>query len=126
MKMSLPLALIVEDEVDLADIFSAALKAAGFATETITDGEVALSRLRTVEPQIVVLDLHLPSVNGLQILEYIRGNQGLEDTHIIIVSADAALAQNLEADLVLLKPISFGQLRDLTKRILKSLDTANG
>jgi DNA-binding response OmpR family regulator len=120
--MNLPLALIIEDEVDLADIFTAALEAAGFATETITDGEVALSRLQEIEPQIVVLDLHLPSIDGLQILEYIRGNQRLEDTHIIIASADAALAQTLEADLVLLKPISFGQLRDLTKRVLKSLN----
>jgi DNA-binding response OmpR family regulator len=124
--MSLPLALIIEDEVDLADIFTAALEAAGFATETITDGEIALSRLRATEPQVVVLDLHLPSVDGLQILEYIRGDQRLENTHIIIASADAALAQTLEADLVLLKPISFGQLRDLTKRILKSLNAPNG
>jgi len=120
--MSPPLALIVEDEVDLADIFSSALEAAGFATETITDGNIALSRLKAIRPQIVVLALHLPSVDGLQILEYIRTDQRLEDTHIIIASADAALAQTLEADLVLLKPISFGQLRDLTKRILKSLN----
>lgn len=123
--MSLPLALIIEDEVDLADIFTAALEAAGFATETITDGEIALSRLQEIEPQIVVLDLHLPSVDGLQILEHIREDQRLENTHIIIASADAALAQTLEADLVLLKPISFGQLRDLTKRILKSLNAPN-
>lgn len=119
--MRLPLALIIEDEIDLADIFSAALEAAGFTTETITDGDIALARLQEIEPQVVILDLHLPGTDGMQILAYLRTEARLEKTHVIIASADAALAQTLEADLVLLKPISFGQLRDLTRRIHNSL-----
>ena len=114
-----PLAIIIEDEIDLADIFTSALQAAGVETETITDGEAALARLAEIVPDVVVLDLHLPGVDGTQIFEYIRSETRFDGTRVIIASADAGLAQTLDADLVLLKPISFSQLRDLTRRFLK-------
>jgi DNA-binding response OmpR family regulator len=67
----------------------------------------------------MILDIHLPKVSGKDILLYIRSNERLEDMRVIIVSADAALAESLrgEADLVLTKPISFHQLRELSARL---------
>ena len=108
-----PLALIIEDEVDLADIFTSALQAAGLETETITDGEAALARLADIVPDVVVLDLHLPGVDGTQIFNYIRSAARFDETRVIIASADAGLAQTLDADLVLLKPITFFFIRSL-------------
>jgi DNA-binding response OmpR family regulator len=117
------LALIVEDEPDLAHIFAEALKMAGFVTEVVTDGKRALARLKEIVPHVVVLDLHLPGVDGETILRHIREEPGLAGTRIMIASADAVMADALDfaADLVLLKPVGFSQLRDLAERMLMDI-----
>jgi len=118
--MNRHLALIVEDEPDLAEIFAEALAEAGFTTEVIARGDKALARLAETVPGIVLLDMHLPGVSGDKILRYIRTDPRLAGTRIVIASADDALAQTLEADadLTLLKPVGFIQLRDLAQRFL--------
>jgi len=116
------LALVVEDDEDLSVIFSEALRAAGFKTKIAQAGDVALEMLAETIPGVVVLDLHLPRVAGMDILHEIRADERLADTRVIVATAHPRMAENLrdEADLVLLKPISFSQLRDLAAL----LDTA--
>lgn len=113
------LAMIIEDNEDLAIIFGEALSAAGFETAIIEDGQRAMEDLETSVPSIVILDLHLPHVSGERLLRRIRTDPRFEDTRVIIATADPRMADMLkdEADLVLLKPISFGQLRDLAARL---------
>ena len=117
--MTNPLALIIEDDHKLATIFAQALRIAKFEPEIIQDGNTALARLAVTIPVVVVLDLHLPYVSGLEILRQIRADERLNQTHVILATADALMADSLrqEADLVLLKPISFSQLRDLAARL---------
>ncbi|MBN1979176.1 MAG: response regulator [Anaerolineae bacterium] len=112
-------ALIVEDETDLAIIFSKALQEAGFETQIVRAGDTALMWLSSTTPQIVVLDLHLPRVSGKEVLEQIRADERLTETKVIIATADPRMAETLQdqADLVLLKPIGFSQLRDLASRL---------
>lgn len=112
-------ALIIEDEEDLATIFSEALKAGGFQTEVIYDGYLAQERLKEVCPDVVVLDLNLPHVDGNQLLIQIRDDARLEKTRVLVATADAGMAEMLdrEADLILLKPISFIQLRMMAERM---------
>jgi DNA-binding response OmpR family regulator len=114
-----PLALIVEDDPDAAAIFSEALKAAEFEVEIIDAGDKALERLAVTTPAVVVLDMHLPHVAGPDVLKQIRANPRLEETQVIIATADPSTADTLQEEvaLVLLKPISFTQLRDLAKRL---------
>jgi DNA-binding response OmpR family regulator len=113
------LALIIEDDADLAIIFSEALKAVQYETEIIRDGNAALARLAVTTPNLVVLDLHLPYVAGTDILRQIRSDDRLTGTFVIVATVDARMAEALheEADLVLVKPVSFGQLRDLAARL---------
>jgi len=117
--MNKKFALIIEDEPDLATIFSEALKAADFETEIIKDGKLAAQRLADVMPDVVVLDLHLPHVSGRELLRQIREDERLAKTRVLIATADASMAEMLqnEADLVLLKPISFVQLRIMAERL---------
>ena len=114
-----PIALIIEDDEDLSVIFSEALNAAGFQTETIRNGQLALDRLRIVTPEVVSLDMHLPGVSGLDILKFIRSEKRLALTNVVVTTADAVMAEHVRdtADFVLIKPITFGQLRDLTARL---------
>ena len=120
--MTKPLALIIEDDEKLADIFSLGLQGIGFETEVARDGMAALTRLETIVPLMVMLDLHLPGISGQEILKQIRANNRLSDTRVVLATADALMAESLrnEADLVLLKPISITQLRSLAKRLMAS------
>lgn len=117
--MSKYLALIIEDDVDLAEIFGQALAAAGFNTEIIRDGLAAQKRIKQVVPAVITLDMHIPHVAGDRLLQQIRADDRLENTRVVITTADANMGENARgiADLVLVKPISFSQLRDLSARL---------
>ncbi|MFZ6029797.1 MAG: response regulator [Chloroflexota bacterium] len=115
-----PLALIIEDNDDQNIVFTTALERAGYQAESFLDGSLAQERLASVIPEMVILDLHIPGVNGNTILRNIRSDHRFRNTRVILVTADAALASALQpqADLVLLKPISFTQLMQLSERYL--------
>ncbi len=113
------LGIVVEDDEDLASIFTEALENADYHVETIRDGLSAQRRLFQIEPQIVVLDMHIPIISGADILKQIRSEERLKNTVIVIATADARLGEAYTdiADFVLIKPITFTQLRDLTARL---------
>ena len=114
-KQSKPLAFIIEDEDQLADIFTQAMKLADFETQTIADGQKAIEALKNSIPAIVILDIYLPGVSGDKVLAYIRNESRLRSVIVVLTTFDSLLADNLreQSDYVLLKPVSFGQLRDL-------------
>lgn len=118
-----PLAMIVEDDSSLMDIFDRALQEAGYETVVIGDGREAMAQLAVISPQLVVLDLQLPSVSGGDVLRYIRGTEHLKGTRVILATANSQWADMLrgQADWVFDKPISFRQLRDLAARLRPSL-----
>lgn len=117
--MSKPLALIVEDEPDVGNVFFLAMEEAGFQTKLINSGEVALAWLATTVPDVVVLDLRLPHISGVEILYYIRADPRLVGTRVIVITAypKSGVFLQKRADLVLIKPISFAQLRDLAMQL---------
>ncbi len=117
-----PLALVIEDDDKLSLIFTEALRQAGFKTRVINDGSEALTILSTCQPALIMVDLHLPHVSGVFILEQIRYMKSLAQARIIITTADAVLAQAVRqpSDVVLIKPISVLQLRDLARQIYRA------
>jgi CheY-like chemotaxis protein len=117
--MSTHQALVIEDDHDLAAIFSQALRVAGFEVETVSTREAALARLAACVPHVVTLDLHLQQARGADILRYIRSEPRLAEVNVVLTTADSAMAEELQdqADFVLVKPISFVQLRDLAARL---------
>jgi len=117
-----PIALIVEDDVKLADIFSEAVKAAGFEAVLAVNGRSALDLLPVTTPNLILLDLHMPDIPGREVLAAIRQEDHLQNSIVMLTTADAWLAETLrsEVDFVLMKPISFAQLRDLAGRLRPS------
>jgi DNA-binding response OmpR family regulator len=113
------LALVIEDDTDLSEIFTKALEAAGFEVETILDGEVAQRRLAETVPGVIVLDMHLPHVDGSTLLKQIHADERLSKARIIIATADNVQAEFYRdmATIVMVKPISFSQLRDISARL---------
>jgi CheY-like chemotaxis protein len=121
--MSTPLALIADDHGDSATIFSEALRLAGFSVEIAYSGGQTLAFLRDVVPQVVILDLCLPQVDGVEILRCIRSDERLSGSYVIVISADPVLAgATLKlADRVLVKPVGFRWLRDLATQLAEQL-----
>lgn len=116
--MNKPLALIVEDEPEIAALYRHVLDMAGYQTEIAFHGQVAVERLANSQPDIVILDLNLPGVSGNKILSLIRAEERLNHTKVIVVTAYAHIAESLSAepDLILFKPISIEQFTDLIER----------
>ena len=113
------LALIIEDDIVVVEIFDQALRGANLTTELICDGTTTQKRLKELVPHIVVLDIHLPGIPGQYLLSQIRADKRLEETIVLVATADAQMADALSetSDFVLAKPVSFSQPRDLTLRL---------
>lgn len=112
------LAFIIEDNDDISNLFSRALVEANFHAEIISDGKTALTRLEKESPALVILDMHLPDINGATLLTYIRAKEHLKETKVIVAtaSADSGELHHLKADLFLQKPVTFSQMRDFAVR----------
>lgn len=117
--MNRPFIMIVEDDVELGDIIASVLEDSGLNTETVRDGGLAFDRIVATEPDVILLDMHLPNVSGNEILAKIRSTPHLSRTRVVITTADALLGRANEdkADLVLIKPISLDQILNLTNRM---------
>ncbi len=114
------MAFVVEDDIDISNLFSRALTSAGFQVEAIGDGVEALARLDKNSPRLIVLDLHLPKIDGITLLNHILNKEHLTGTKIIVATADAVLGEyhRERVDLLLEKPVVFSQMRDLAGRFL--------
>jgi DNA-binding response OmpR family regulator len=121
---SRPLALIIEDEYQLADIFTQAMKLADFETQTIANEQKAIQALADLDPAVVILDLYLPGASGDKVLAYIHNEAHLEKVIVVLTTFDSLLADNLreQSDYVLLKPVSFSQLHDLGLRLRSTIE----
>jgi DNA-binding response OmpR family regulator len=117
--MSKGLAMVIEDDYDASVIFAKAMEVLGFEPDVIRTGDLARQKLAELVPVIVILDLHLPEVVGTELLRQIRDDPRLNDTWVIVASADPRMAEMIRdvADLVLLKPTTFSQVRDLASRL---------
>ncbi|HVU13527.1 MAG TPA: response regulator transcription factor [Phototrophicaceae bacterium] len=105
-------ALVVDDDRVLADVVSFTLRRAGFEVVLAHDGRAALDRFREDTPQIVILDLELPEMDGLEVCRTIRAQA---DTPIIMLTVrdgDEDVVRGLEigADDYITKPFSPTQL----------------
>lgn len=119
-----PVILIVEDEPDIQELIQYHLVKEGYETLLASNGKEALEAVQTKEPDLVLLDLMLPEVNGIEVLKTIRFVWGLKELPIIIVSArtdetDIITALELGSDNYLSKPFSPKVLAANVKALLR-------
>lgn len=104
--------LIIEDDKSLTFLYQQLLKAQGFSCHVANDGEQALHYLDHHQPDIILLDMHVPFISGVEILRHIKNVPHAQNTAVFIVSADEALTQ-LWADSVeqvFIKPFKLTKL----------------
>ncbi len=107
-----PLILIVEDEKDIARFIELELQAEGYRTEVAYDGITGLSRFRETNPNLVVMDLMLPVMDGLEVARRVRKTSNVP---IVILTAKDRVEDKVEgldagADDYLVKPFSIEEL----------------
>lgn len=115
--MSAKKVLIADDEKDFVTFLSVALKREGFDVFTAFDGIEAQVRIEENKPDIVILDLIMPRLNGWEVLKWVKGRK--QTVPVIILSAkddfdDIKNTYNLDADYYMTKPVS---VRDIIKGI---------
>lgn len=111
--------MVVEDEVDLADLIAETLQTEGFEVRISHNGYDALYRIFERQPNLVVLDLMLPGLAGLELTRRVRSEPAVRNTPILMLTAKASEADIIEglnsgADDYLTKPFS---MRELVARI---------
>ena len=116
--------LIVEDDPDIRELLRFNLEKAGYNLFLAEDGEKALTLARKHSPDIILLDLMLPGVDGLEVCRTLKKDPELQRIPIIMVTAkgeemDRVVGLELGADDYVVKPFS---LREVVLRIRKILD----
>ena len=117
------IALLIDDDKDLTGFVGMAIETLGYTVKTAHTGAVALQRLAELVPDLVILDMHLPDMLGVDILQRIRQDERLRHVPVAVLSGGTQpLSWNLHehANLVLTKPIDAGTLTRLIDRISAS------
>ena len=118
-------ALIVEDAVEIQDVVTALLREEGFDVRAASDGEQAIEVARAFEPDLIVLDLSLPGLDGIQVCQRIRT---FSEAYILILTAksdevDKVVGLSVGADDYVTKPFS---PRELVARVRVLFSSGDG
>ncbi len=104
--------LVVDDDTEILDLLSRGLKFEGYEVESAQDGEKALSRFRESAPDLVLLDVMMPGMDGLEVAREMRK---LRDTPVLMLTAKDAVTDKIAgldagADDYVVKPFDFDEL----------------
>ena len=119
--------LVVEDEADLAELVSFNLEQAGFSVRTAGDGRTALGMIKEAAPDLVVLDIMLPDLSGIEVCRRIRQEPATAGLPVVMLTArgeevDRVIGFEVGADDYVVKPFS---PRELVLRVSAILRRAN-
>lgn len=111
--------LIAEDEPHIVESLSFVLEREGFAVRTALDGEAALRELRSSAPDLLILDLMLPRMNGLEVLKAAKSDPALKTIPVIVLTAkgqaqDRRMVDEIGAEGFMTKPFSN---REIVERV---------
>ena len=111
-----PRILIVDDHEDNVEVLRARLEAWGYRTDTASDGEQALAAVRDTRPDLVLLDVMMPKIDGIEVARRVKSDEELRFIPIIMQTALDSTEQKVEgleagADDYITKPIEFAELK---------------
>ncbi len=116
------LALVVEDDTTLAEALTTALEVHGYQVAAVSDGLLGLQRIRTTAPDVVLLDVMLPGMDGLTVCRRVRADG--DRTPILMLTARSAVADRIDgldagADDYLPKPFDLDELIARVRALLR-------
>jgi two-component system, cell cycle response regulator DivK len=115
--------LVVEDNDLNRRLFCDVLKSQGYAVEPIADGRDALDRARTFVPNLIIMDIQLPNISGLDLIEAAKADKILRSIPVLAVTAyagkgDEERIRDAGADNYLAKPVSIGPFMAAVKALV--------
>ena len=121
--MSTKQAIIVEDEPHLIDIFGRVLLLVDFQVKKFSTGDVAIEYLATAQPDLMLLDLNLPGISGIDILRQMKVHEHLAEVKVVVVTADIENTRLIDSpvDAILIKPVGVNQLKEVIFQLFPDL-----
>lgn len=113
--------LVVEDDAALSRLIEALLQSSGYHSRTVSDGEAALAAVEQARPDLVLLDVTLPGIDGWQVLAQLRSQPA--PPPVVLLSARPELRQrgrSSGAAEVVMKPFDIDELLEVVKRLVGS------
>ncbi len=123
--------LLVDDEEDLTAALASRLGSAGYRVKVAVDGLEALRSARTLSPDLIILDLMLPRMDGYKVARLLKHDNRYSSIPILILSArcleaDRQRALKMGADDFMVKPFDSAELLSRVKRLLDQKKVKNG
>ena len=117
--------LIIEDEADAAELFAEMMRVSGFRVLKTSSSAPAITMMIEEKPDVVILDIMMPEVSGLDILRQMRRDPDLAHIPVVVVSAKsmpADIKNGMEAgaSMYLTKPVGFLELKNAVERAIGS------
>lgn len=114
--------LIAEDEPNIVESLGFVLGREGFEVTAVLDGQAALERLRADPPDMMILDVMLPRVNGFEVLKQVKSDPSLRSIPVIVLTAkgqahDRRMAEELGVDGFMTKPFSNREIVEQVRRL---------
>jgi len=116
--------LVVEDNDLNRRLFCEVLKSQGFAVEPVADGRDALDKARSFVPNLIIMDIQLPNISGLELIETAKADKILRSIPVLAVTAyagkgDEERIRDAGADTYLAKPVSIGPFMAAVKELVE-------
>jgi chemosensory pili system protein ChpA (sensor histidine kinase/response regulator) len=117
----MPTVLFVEDTTEQRDLVAMYLGMNGYQVEVANDGIEGLAQARKLQPDLILLDLGMPKMDGYQMMEELRADETLKDTPVVVISAWAAVkhrerAEAAGADAFITKPFDLTHILTMVQR----------
>ena len=126
-----PRVLVVDDDPEIVDAVGEALQDDGYLVETATDGAAALKRVLEAPPDLIVLDVRMPNINGWEFCEIVRRQSHTRDVPVLFLTACSEVRDQITAMQVggsdhLAKPFRLAALRDKVRSLTRESKTQGG
>lgn len=117
--------MIIEDETDAAELFGEMMRVNGFRVIKMFSSTPALAIIAQEKPDVILLDIMMPDISGLEVLRYMRREPELSQIPVIVVSAksmpnDIKVGLEAGASMYLTKPVGFQDLKNAVEKVLNN------
>ena len=118
--------LVVEDEPDAAELFAEMMRVNGFRVVKMFSSTPAIATIIQEKPDVVILDVMMPDVSGLEVLRYMRRDPDLMHIPVVVVSAksmpsDIKIGMEAGASVYLTKPVGYLDLKQAVERLTQNV-----